>query len=64
MEGEDVQRYTFLTLVIEGGQPSTSHPGRISAQGRTPVPIVVEDGWISEQCGCLEKRTLLSLPYI
>jgi len=64
MEGVDVQLYTFLTLVIEGGQPPTSHPGHVSAQGRTPEPIILEDGWISEWCGCLEKRTLLSLPYI
>jgi hypothetical protein len=64
MEGEYVQLYTFLTLAIDGGQQATSHPGRISDQEKTPVPIVLEARWISEQCGRLEKRTLLSLPYI
>ena len=59
MEGVDVQLYTFLTLVIEGGK-WTSHPGQVSDQERTPVPNALEAGWISEQCGSFgEEKTLV-----
>ena len=44
------QRYSStlsLTSALDGGGWSTPHPGRFTP-GKDPVPIALEDGWVSE----------------
>jgi hypothetical protein len=47
--GEEYSSYSFTTSALDGGEWSTSRPGRALPPGKGPqVPIVQEAGWTPE----------------
>jgi hypothetical protein len=47
--GEEYSFYSFLTSALDGGEWSTSRPGRALPRGKDPpVPIAQEAGWATE----------------
>jgi hypothetical protein len=49
--------YSFLTLIVDGGECLASHPGRFADGKESPVPIVLEAGKSDDIGGHLHHIT-------
>jgi hypothetical protein len=58
--GEEVYSYSFTTSALDGGEWSTSRPGRSLPPGKgPPVPIVQEAGWAPESVWTQDRGKIL-----
>jgi hypothetical protein len=46
--GVEIQLHTFLTLALDGGEWSASHPSHFTPEKRALVPTIKEAGWNPE----------------
>jgi hypothetical protein len=54
--GMEVYLHAFLTSVLDGGEGSTSRPGRVLSEITAPVPIGYEAGWAPELVWTWQQR--------